>query len=197
VNVIHLTVELSFVSLFYSGRTIREYSMKILGTCLAVLLLASAAAIDPSNAQTGWSERDDDVDWTTYSVPQFGTRVAYPASLFSISEGEPEFGIGQRFRTSDGRAVLSVYSRANAGGETPRSYLRNNLRRPRSNLDYERVARSFFAISEETEDKIYYSRCNFSNAAIHCFDLVYPTAEKRAWNAIVTRISRSLRPLQG
>jgi hypothetical protein len=33
--------------------------------------------------------------------------------------------------------------------------------------------------------------------AIHCFDLVYPSAEERAWNAIVTRISRSLQPLEG
>jgi hypothetical protein len=171
--------------------------MKISCSCLAVLLLAGAAWIEPSNAQSQWSERDDDVSWTTYSVPQFGTRVAYPASLFSVSEGEPELGFGERFRTSDGRAVFSVYSRANAGGETPRSYLRKNLRRPRSDLDYHRVAPSFFAISEETEDKIYYSRCNFSNAAIHCFDLVYPAAEKRAWDAIVTRISRSLRPLHG
>jgi hypothetical protein len=44
---------------------------------------------------------------------------------------------------------------------------------------------------------IYYSRCNFGGAAIHCFDLAYPQAEKRAWDAIVTRISLSLRPLRG
>jgi hypothetical protein len=171
--------------------------MKILSSCLAVLLLAGIAGVQPLNAQSGGSERDDADAWTTFSVPQFGTRVAYPASLFTVSEGRTEMGTGQRFRTSDGRAVLSVYSRANAAGETPMSYLRNNLRRPRSNLDYRRVAPSFFAISEETKDKIYYSRCNFSKTAIHCFDLVYPTREKRTWDAVVTRISRSLRPLQG
>ena len=41
---------------------------------------------------------------------------------------------------------------------------------------------------------IYYSRCNFSaprGASIHCFDLVYPQREKRAWDAMVTRISLS------
>jgi hypothetical protein len=39
---------------------------------------------------------------------------------------------------------------------------------------------------------IYYSRCNFSalhGGTIHCFDLVYPQSEKRAWDAIVTRIT--------
>jgi hypothetical protein len=49
------------------------------------------------------------------------------------------------------------------------------------------------------DDTIYYSRCNFSRfgtPAIHCVDLVYPAREERAWDAIVTRISLSLRPLQ-
>jgi hypothetical protein len=171
--------------------------MNILRSTLAVILLAVAAGIIPASAQHERSERDDTVGWTTFAVPEFGTRVDYPASLFSVSVGTTEMGTGQRFRTTDGRAALSVYSRANAGDETPTTYLRNNLQRPRSNLDYVRVARSFFAISEETRDKIYYSRCNFSDSAIHCFDLEYPTREKRAWDAIVTRISRSLRPLQG
>jgi hypothetical protein len=50
----------------------------------------------------------------------------------------------------------------------------------------------------EREGLIYYSRCNFSRAgAMHCFDLVYPKEEERAWDAVVTRISLSLRPLEG
>ena len=67
-------------------------------------------------------------------------------------------------------------------------------------LDYERITPSFFAISAERDGLIFYSRCNFSSdvgGAIHCFDLVYPSAEERAWNAIVTRISRSLQPREG
>jgi hypothetical protein len=71
---------------------------------------------------------------------------------------------------------------------------------PPGQLAYQRVTPSFFAISVLKDDTIYYSRCNFSRSetsAIHCFDLVYPASEKRAWDAIVTRISLSLRPLQG
>jgi hypothetical protein len=48
--------------------------------------------------------------------------------------------------------------------------------------------------------EVFYSRCNFSTdagGAIHCLDLVYPQVEKRAWDGVVTRISRSLRPLEG
>jgi hypothetical protein len=46
---------------------------------------------------------------------------------------------------------------------------------------------------------ILYSRCNFSGGArgvIHCFDMKYPQEEKRSWDAVVTRISLSLRPLE-
>src|SRR5919204_514668 len=99
---------------------------------------------------------------------------------------------------ADGRAVLSIYARPNKAGETPRTYLRKNLR-VKSGLDYVRIARSFFAISSERDDVILYSRCNFSGGArgvIHCFDLKYPREEKRSWDAVVTRISLSLRPLE-
>ena len=88
-------------------------------------------------------------------------------------------------------------SQENTNADTPASYLRNNLRVGQRALDYERVTRSFFAVSMERDGVIYYSRCNFSGAsttAIHCFDLVYPQEEKAAWDPVVTRISLSLRP---
>jgi hypothetical protein len=135
-------------------------------------------------------------DWRTLAVPQLGTRVQYPSGIFSVPEGKPEKGVGERLSTDDGRAILAVYSRANESSDTPASYLTHYLRTPRAQLGYQRVTPSFFAISAVKDDTIYYSRCNFSLSAIHCVDLVYPASEKRAWDAIVTRISLSLRPLQ-
>jgi hypothetical protein len=136
------------------------------------------------------------LDWQAFEVPEFGTRVEYPARIFT-AVGEAEKGVGRRFESKDGRAILSIYARENEDGDTPVSYLRKNLRQ--RTLDYERVTRSFFAISSERDGIIYYSRCNFSRPArgsLHCFDLVYPQAEKRAWDSVVTRISLSLRPLE-
>jgi hypothetical protein len=138
-------------------------------------------------------------DWRTFVIPDFGTRVQYPANVFAPA-GHPEEGIGQRFERADGRAILSIYSRRNGRGETPTTYLRKNLQMDRSTLDYARITRSFFAISSEREGMVLYSRCNFSggtHGVIHCFDLAYPQVEKRAWDPVVTRISLSLRPLNG
>jgi hypothetical protein len=104
----------------------------------------------------------------------------------------------ERFNSADGRSTLTIYALENADGDTPASYLRKNLRLPRSALDYERVTRSFFAISTEGQGTVLYSRCNFaSRGTVHCIDLVYPQEVARAWDGIVTRISRSLRPLEG
>jgi hypothetical protein len=138
--------------------------------------------------------------WKTFTIADFGTQVEYPAGIFSVADGKAEKGVGERLRSADGRALLTIYSRDNEAEDTPASYLKNNLRLPRSALDYERVTQTFFAISSTRQSLIFYSRCNFSADAggvLHCFDLVYPQREQRAWDAIVTRISRSLRPLEG
>ena len=173
--------------------------MPTLTKCLLGTVLLGVLALQPVQAQTG-SRGSEIAGWRSFLVPDFGTKIDFPTGIFSVPEGKPEAGVGERFSTADGRAMLSIYSRANEAGETPSTYLRNNLRFPRSALDYERVTRSFFAISAVGDGNIYYSRCNFSlssgGGAIHCFDLMYPEAEKSAWDQVVTRLSRSLRPLQ-
>ena len=154
------------------------------------LALGAPAQVLAAPADPGWKE---------FLIPGFGTRLDYPAAVFSVSEGKSEVGTGERLSTADRRASLTIYSRANETGETPASYLRKNLRLSQSVIQYQRVTPTFFAISAEREGTIYYSRCNFSGLhgqSIHCFDLVYPRREKRAWDGIVTRISLSLRPLQ-
>jgi hypothetical protein len=124
-----------------------------------------------------------------------GTSVQYPALLFSIPEGPEESGVGQRFMTRDGRARLSIFTRSSQR-QSPGYYLNTHFPGSRSRLDYDRVARNFFAVSTEEQGQVLYRRCNFpGDGMIHCIDLTYPAIEKRAWDQIVTRISRSLRPL--
>jgi hypothetical protein len=179
------------------GRFVPYLSSEAVGRCFMRIPLAIILVTIASIAQAQ-SREQTPVDWRTFEIPDFGTRIQYPAGIFS-SAGKPETGVGQRFERADGRAVLSVYSRANEAGDNPATYLRSNLRVSRSALDYARITRSFFAISSERHGVILYSRCNFSGGArgvIHCFDLKYPQEEKRSWDAVVTRISLSLRPLE-
>jgi hypothetical protein len=48
-------------------------------------------------------------------------------------------------------------------------------------------------VSSVRRGKIWYDRCNFTARYVHCVLINYPAAEKRQWDAAVTRMSRSLR----
>jgi hypothetical protein len=159
-------------------------------TTLVVLAIAAASAAAPVRfAQAA--------RWDVFVVPGLGTRVDVPIDVFTDSDGKAWRGTGEQFKTRDGRAVLAVYALKNDDGLTPAAYLKDHLKMPERAMDYRRVTRSFFAISAETPDMIYYTRCNFARRGLmHCAEIKYPRAEKRAWDAIVTRVSFSLRPLE-
>ena len=181
-------------------RTLARFGMAtVLITAASIFSLVVLSALTSADAQVR-GRTGQDLNWQNFEVENFETTVDYPAGIFSEPAGKSEKGTGQRFNSADGRSMLMIYALANADGDTPASYLRKNLRMPRSALDYERVTRSFFAISRERQGTVLYSRCNFASGdggTIHCIDLVYPQEVARAWDGIVTRISRSLRPLQG
>jgi hypothetical protein len=133
--------------------------------------------------------------WSSYVSPETGTAVEYPANVFSVRDDSSERESEARFRTPDGRSKMSLYSLANDERESPRSYIDRHLRIDRSRLTYERITDKFFAISGTRDDLTFYSRCNFvpkRNGTMHCVYLEYPEREERAWDGIVTRISRSL-----
>ncbi|HEY1360649.1 MAG TPA: hypothetical protein VGF60_00305 [Xanthobacteraceae bacterium] len=161
-------------------------------------LLSLALAAWPAIATAQAVPQPEDPDWTTYVIPEYGTRVQYPAGLF-LSKGPSPKGVGEQFESADGSVSLVIYSQDNSEADTPVSYLGRNLRVDPATIDYRRVTSSFFAISSEREGAVYYSRCNFSGGragAIHCFDLIYPQSLKRAWDPVAARISLSLRPLE-
>jgi hypothetical protein len=163
------------------------------GVQYALAALAVAMASIPADAQPA-AEEEGGAGWTSYA-DGYGTILDFPTHVFSVTEGAPPMGSGRRFRTADGRAAVSVYTLANEEGETARSYLGRHLRSEFRNLDYNRVSGRFFAVSGIVRGKTFYSRCNFERprGPMHCIYLDYPAAETRAWDRVVTRMSRSLR----
>jgi len=155
---------------------------------------------EPSQAEmqsTAQAERlPRDAKWTIFLEPSFGTRMDLPSAVFSMPDGRARRGVGRQFKTLDGRAAMAVYSLPNKQHDTPARHLRRNFNFQGA-VDYERVTSDFFAVSGINEGTIYYSRCNISRpgGTLHCFDVKYPAQENTAWDGIVTRMSRSLRPL--
>jgi hypothetical protein len=127
--------------------------------------------------------------WTSYRIAESGTSVDVPVSVFTELAGKPD-GYGQQFRTSDGRADLTIQAVSNRQGLSPTAFLAS--KDPPSGIIYKRITPRFFVVSSIKRDKIWYNRCNFSRGYVHCVLINYPAAEKRRWDPIVTRISHSL-----
>jgi len=130
------------------------------------------------------------VAWQRYKVPESGAVVDIPTSIFSKDAGKPESGYGRRFRTSDDRATLTVQTVSNDEGDSPGVFLAK--KNPPQNVVYKKITQRFFAISSFRDDKIWYNRCNFAARLATCVLISYPSAEKRQWDEIVTRISNTL-----
>ena len=148
---------------------------------MAVVALTLAAAASTVSAEP--------VRWTRYTIPQTGTSVDFPSSIFTEEAGRPD-GYGQRFRTADGRAYLTIQAEPNLAGDSPAAFLAR--KRPPSRIQYKRVTPRFFAVSSYKGDKVWYDRCNFSRRLVHCVLISYPAEEERAWEDVVTRMSLSL-----
>jgi hypothetical protein len=147
------------------------------------LALGCVVLLQPASGATWAMLRDEQ-----------GTAVPYPADIFTVKTTEPDIP-GEIYTTADGRARLHVFVRQNERNETPAQFIKRVIVDDRRNLTYQRVTRDFFVFSAPEGDRILYRRCNFArDRRIHCVDLRYPRGEKRAWDAIVTRISLSLRP---
>ena len=147
--------------------------------------LTIVAAVASCSARVG----AEPVRWTVYRIPETGTSVDIPTSIFSEMAGRPD-GYGQRFQTADGRASLTVQSAARDGRETPAEFLAK--KNPPSSIQYKRITPRFFAVSSTKGDHVWYNRCNFTAAHVHCVLINYPQAWERAWDGLVTRISLSL-----
>lgn len=137
----------------------------------------------------GTASGQANLDWRVFG-DRFGTRVDYPAAIFSSSSTSAENGV--TLSRPDGRASLRVFSVANERGDSPRSFLRHTFPFDRSTLSYDRVTPRFFAVSARRQGRIVYTRCNFVQR-IHCIELAYPISEKRPFDPVTTRISLSLR----
>jgi hypothetical protein len=150
---------------------------------------AISLSLVPAMADAG------DTDWRSYVLPKSGAAVEVPVTIFSKEAELPEGGLGSRFTTGDGRADLTVQALPNSANDSPAMFLAKM--RPPSGILYKRVTPSFFVVSSVRNDRIWYNRCNRSTddesgGYMNCILINYPAAEKRQWDGIVTRISRSL-----
>jgi len=77
---------------------------------VALALTSQAASAEPAR-------------WRTYSIPETGTSVDVPVSIFTEQAGVPAHGYGERLKSADGRADLTIQSETIEPNVSPAAFL--------------------------------------------------------------------------
>lgn len=136
--------------------------------------------------------------WSTYRNDRFGTAIDYP-SRFSAGR-PPDNNDGLSFSASDG-AAFSVWGSFNAlehdlaGLE---AFVREN-REKDERITYRAAGKTWFVLSGTRGDRIVYKRYMISHRGevVNGFEISYPAELAKAYDPIVVRMSKSLRPGRG
>ena len=134
--------------------------------------------------------------WTTYSNARFGADIDVPPG-FVNDVPEPENGDGLTFHSGDKQAELLVWG----GNLTDGDFKLDSVIRLNRELDndwqvsYKESGDDWSAYSGSQSGRIMYARgissCH-GTQAVH-FRIEYPEAQKKDYDAIVERLSKSLK----
>jgi len=165
--------------------------MKSIVVLLAVLFAALTAG------QSAAREGDAGLGWTAYRNDRYGFSLQYPAGIFSI-ERTSEAGDGTVFATTDGQAKLLVGALPNEARQSVARYQDYVQRNSYAGfaIDYRPIGSNWFVLSGDGNGQTVYEKVMFScdGRLINSFALIYPTADKRRFDAVVEGIQATFRP---
>jgi hypothetical protein len=135
-------------------------------------------------------------EWTVYSNPRFGASVDIPPGFVNDVPAS-ENGDGLVFHSADGQAELLVWG----GNLTDEDFKLDAEIRLNRELDYDwqvsykKSGNDWSVYSGSQSGRIMYARslssCN-GTQAVH-FRIEYPEAQKKDYDAVVKRLSKSLK----
>ena len=132
--------------------------------------------------------------WAVYQDETETCRLDYATNLFTLGKKDAEDF--QRFSGPNKNIYFRIAGLPNDEGLSPREiraeYIKN---RGKAEIVYERTKTDFLVLSGIRDRKIFYSKIAVSpNTKNICvLHIVYPQKVKRAFDAIVTRMSRSFK----
>jgi hypothetical protein len=139
--------------------------------------------------------------WRRYTNDRFGTSVEIPA--YFRAQPAPANDDGGTFVSSDGSSRILVY-----GSYAPsvvvetfaayRSWSKEETLKEGYTVSYDAAGKDWFALSGSKGDRIIYVKVIAAcpdHSLAHHVSIEYPAAEKDCYDAVVRRLSRSLRPV--
>jgi hypothetical protein len=137
-----------------------------------------------------------DLQWTVYEDSNFGCVLDYPAVLFRPNDPNPDEP--RRFSSKRADVYFRIQGVENANGRTPQAIKKQYLSADiPGDVTYDRTRSDFVVLSGYRGESIFYTKVAVSaDRSTACiFEITYPREQKKAFDRIVTRMSRSLRSL--
>ncbi len=131
----------------------------------------------------------------TYHNERFGFRLSYPTARFKPKESLSEEG--RMWVSDDGNARLLAGALPNAGAMSLKDYRAFVLKESYegADIDYAPVRDTWFVLSGTRDGTIFYERVTFTcgGRLINSWAMLYPAAEREAYNRLVEQVARSYR----
>lgn len=157
---------------------------KLISLALALL---GVAGIAQAQINIGWVEHRND---------KYGFSLEYPGDIFKL-ERTTEAGDGHAFVSKDGKSRLFVGALENTSGFTTASYQNHIAQQSygKFNVIYRPIGKSWFALSGEDNEKIFYEKVIFtcSGRMITSFAMIYSRERRDEVDPLVERIEESFR----
>ncbi len=143
--------------------------------------------------------------WITYASANGTLNFDYPADIFTVTGGDPTDAVrdrtedraGRIFATADGRAKLQIATLPNLDQRSPTTLrsLAITASYKDAKLDYNRATESWYVLSGTRGAETFYERVHFSCSGrrLDVWTVTYPTAEAKAFDAMVDEMARRFR----
>lgn len=143
---------------------------------LLLLLLCQTASFAQDNFQT-------------YRNARFGYSIAYPANLL-IAQPEADNGDGRKFKSRDGKIVLTVFGRQNVFNRTLKGESEKAIgdwKKDGAKVTYWKRGKDYFAISGYVGNNIFYEKTVGRNNQFYTYFYEYPKTLKKRMDVPVNR----------
>lgn len=159
---------------------------------LSVLAIGAVCTLTVSAAQTAQRGQEE---IATYTNKRFGFTLSYPTARFKPQE--PLSEEGRLWVSHDGNARLLAGALPNADRMNLKDYREFVLKEsyPGAAIDYAPVRDSWFVLSGTRDGTIFYERVTFTcgGKLINSWAIIYPAAERVAYDRVVEQVARSYR----
>lgn len=157
-----------------------------------VLLVCCALDLGVGGSGLLWAQKTapDHHSWKFYANVRFNYGVCYPEDLL-VPQGEAPNGDGQKFLAKDG-ANLVVYGQNNALNEPLKDALEDTASRlagKSGKVTYKVIKPTWFVVSGQNGQKVFYAKTLYSHEQFKSFELVYDSSASAIYEPVVRRLN--------